>query len=276
MRVFFGLVFGLLFLVFGSVFLSVFNTNKTVLQPAYVKNLAEKANLYDKIPQIIGENVLINGDIPLELQDSFSKTVANAITPQIIRNHLNSMIDQMLSNQVLISEDISDINSAIMNNTDLGFFVSNSKEEILPNSITFDKRNNDFGRFVLNKKIIITILLIGSISFLLLMFFVASKNYKSRFKWAGAYFAVLAFLVLINYSLFHFANFGPLIDLVKNENSLSPTLDQAIVITNIVKNDFAKYYMYEFIILSMMFVVCFILAAKIHQPIQSQNSGDKK
>lgn len=275
MRVFFGIIFGLLFLVSASVYLLVFNANKTVLQPNYVKKLAEKASLYDKIPQIIAENILKEGNIPDELQDTFLKTVTNAITPQMVKNHLNSMIDQMLSNRVMITEDISDINSVIINTTDLGFLISSTEESIIPHSITFDKRNNNFGKFILNKSKIIWISLIGSIVFLFLVFFVASKNYKSRFKWSGAYFAVLAILILTNYLILHLVDFRPLINLIDKENSMSQTLDQVIIITNIVKNDFAKYFIYEFIILCVMSVMSFIIAALINKPPLNQNLGNK-
>ena len=106
MRVLFGLVFGLLFLIFASTYLLIFNANRTILKPSYVKNLAEKVRLYDKIPQIIAKNILKTGDIPDKLQDTFLKTITSAINPQMIRNHLNSMIDQMLSSQVMIIENI--------------------------------------------------------------------------------------------------------------------------------------------------------------------------
>lgn len=276
MRIFLGIIFGLFFLIFSTVFLLVVNASFTILQPNYVKNLAKEANLYDKIPQIIGENILKEGNIPAELQDSFLESVRRAVTPQMVRDHLNSMIDQMFSNQDVISEDMSDINSIIINDTDLGFLISDSEKSAFSNTVRFNKKENDFGRFVINKTKILLISLAGSIAFLLLLFFIASKNYKSRLKWAGAYLAVLAFLILTNFLLLRFVDFQPLINLIKKENSLSQTLDQAIVITNIVKNDFARYFIYEFIILCVMSAICFVISALIHRSVQPQSLGAKK
>lgn len=279
MRTCLGIFLGLIFLISSSFFIFVLNLDKTIYNAQFDKQTISSSGLYQGIPDTI-VSMVSNGEITAENQELspatkeiLIDTIKTVLTPDVLKRHSESIIDQTLSNKNVVTEDLSDINNAVNDKLNknfselMGIAVSaNPDNTFVPKSITFDKSQNRFGQSVIYHKKAIWISLVIVLIFLILLFFASADNYKSRFKWVGGFFIAAAVFALMNFVVFRVVGFDWIVKSISTstqENLVNNISGQLIQLLSIIKNKFSLLYLYEFAALAILTVVFFILSAVI-------------
>ena len=284
-----GVVCGLFFLLAAAIFLLIFNLDRTVYNPTFVKNTARSSGFYQTLPGIVtdlvskSETASVNGEVSPKINNLLIDSVKTALTPETLQRHFESLIDQTLSNKTLVTEDISDINTVINAKMGSGFsemigipVKADSTNAAIPNSITFDKSQTPLGKSVIYHQKALWISLAASVLFLLLLFFASSRSYKSRLKWTGGFSIALAFFTALNYLILRLINIKLILtSLAKSVVEEVPTviLDQVIKIVDILKSQFLIYYLYELGLILIFAIVCLVISAFLRDSVTPTNSA---
>jgi len=280
MRTCLGIVCGIIFIIACSFFVFVLNLDQTVYNASFDKQAINSSGIYQSAPAAIVEmissgQVTTSSDqeLPAVTKDILINTVKTIITPEILKKHSESIIDQTLSNKNIVTEDLSDINNGI--NSKMGstfseiFGVSvtaNPSNTFIPNTVTFDKSKNQFGQSVIYHNKVLWVSLVASLLFLVLLFFSCANNYKSRFKWVGGFLIVASVFTLINFIVFRLVGFDWLIKVFNaniSENWINSVSSQLIKLVSLLKIRFSLLYLYEFAVLAIFSVIFFLISALI-------------
>jgi hypothetical protein len=280
MRTCLGILCGIIFLIASSFFILVLNLDRTVYNANFDKQAVNASGIYQSLPATIVAMVS-NGQITAssdqelspETKEIIIETVRETLTPNVLKKHTESIIDQILSDKTTVTEDLSDINNSVNAKMSSAFsemmgiaITANSDNTFVPKSITFDKSQNQLGRSVIYYKKALWISLAATLLFLILLFFASADNYKSRFRWVGGFLIALGILTSINFALFRLISLKWIVNAVNSsfESGLSNGLtDQIIKLTDIFKIQFSVNYLIEAIAIIVLVIIIFVVAAVI-------------
>lgn len=280
MRTCLGILCGIIFLIASSFFIFVLNLDRTVYNANFDKQAVNASGIYQSAPETIvsmvsnGQITGSNGEeLSSKTKEIIIQTVRETLTPNVLKKHSESIIDQTLSNKATVTEDLSDINNSVNDKIGSAFsqmmgiaITANSDNTFVPKSITFDKSQNQFGRSVIYYKKALWISLAVTLLFLILLFFASADNYKSRFKWIGGFIIALGILTATNFAVFHFISLKWIVNAINSsfENGLQSGLtDQIIKLTDIFKIRFSVNYLIEAIAIIVLAIIFFVIAAVI-------------
>lgn len=280
MRTCLGIFCGIIFLIASSFFLFVLNLNQTVYNAKFDKESLNSSGIYQVVPKTITDLISSgqittadNQELPAATKNILIDTVQSVITPDLLKKHSESIIDQIFSNKILVTEDLSDINSAVNSKMGSSFskmfgvsVTANPSNTILPNTYAFDKSQNKFGQSVIYYKKALWISLAVSIIFLILLFFSCADNFKSRFKWVGGFLVAAAVFAIINFIVFRLIGFDWLVNAISSnlsENWINNISSQLLLFVNLIKAKFSLLYLYEFGLLTILTILMFVASVII-------------
>lgn len=299
MRACLGVFLGLMFLVVSSIFILVLNLDQTVYDANFDKQAINNSGIYQSVPETLAA-MISNGQITASADQELSPvtkeiltdTVKTVLTPDVLKKHSESIIDQTLSNKIVVTEDLSNINKVVNDRIGSAFsemmgiaITANSDNTFVPKSITFDKSKNQFGQSVIYHKKALWISLVASLLFLVLLFFASANSYKSRFKWVGGFLIAAATFALINFIVFRVVGFDWLVKAISTNtqgNLIDNVSGQLIQILSVIKNRFSLLYLYEFAAIAVLTIIFFVSSALIpakpavQAPVIPAKSPDKK
>jgi len=280
MRTCLGIVCGLIFLLASSLFLLVLNLNKTVYNAKFDKEAINDSGIYQSVPEVLTEMVS-NGQISVSSDQKLSaesqaiiiETINSVLTPEVLKKHSESIINQALSDQIIVTEDLSDINNQVNErlgstfSKQMGIAVSaNPENTFVPDSVSFDKSQNQFGQTIIYRAKALWITFVVALIFMVLLFFASANNYKSRFKWLSGFLVVLTVLALANFIVLRLIGFDWLVNAVQSSlegNLVQNVSTQLTQILSALKNRFSLLYLYEFVVLVVLTSICFIASSLI-------------
>lgn len=289
MRTCLAVVCGLVFLLASSLFFLVLNLNQTVYNASFDKKAIADSGIYQSVPEVLS-NMVSNGQISVSSEQQLSpesqkiliETIKNVITPEILKKHSESIIDQTFSGQMTVREDLSDINYQVNQqlgdsfSKQMGIAISaNPDNTFVPGEISFDKNQNSFGKSVIYHTKVLWALFITTLLFLVLLFIFSAKNYKQRLKWLGWFLAFGSLFTLINFFVFRLSGFDWLIRSINTnmeEAWMENISSQAVIILTLFKLKIASLYLYESIILTLVTIISFVVAAILPAPKISQTN----
>lgn len=280
MRTCLGIFFGLIFLLASSIFVLVLNLDQTVYNANFDKRAITDSGIYQSVPKTIvtmvssGQITASDGqELSVATKEILTDTVKTVLTPEVLKKHSESIIDQTLSDKIVVTEDLSDINNAVNDKLSKSFtemmgisITANSDNNFVPKSVTFDKSQNKFGQSVIYYKKVLWISLISTLIFLVLLFFASANDYKSRFKWVGGFLIAASVFALINFVVFRVVGFDWLVKAISNSaqaNLVNNISGQLIQLMSIVKNKFSILYLYESIGLAVLTIMFFVFSALV-------------
>lgn len=277
MRIFGGIIFGLIFLITTTAWLALHNADQSFLNPTYVKSAFTNSGIYDNTARIITDIMRnSNQNISEEAQTIVTDVINQVLTPDVIKNNVEILTDQALSDKQEISLDLSAINTQIKDKIIFsGETLSESDQKLLPDKISYNKSSSRIGQLIIKKQLILIFLFITAVASLALMFFALPGAYYSRCKWLGWMFIILAILVAVNYALFHFGGINMFVNLaLKQGNMPAVSLDSIKSIINTLLKKFASYYLYEIFIIIFLAVISFVASYLIRRfQIQKIDQG---
>ena len=278
MRGFFAVIFGLLLLVSLSLLVFSNSTNHTVFNPNYLKNLAEKTDLYQQLPSIAVE-VLSSGGEEMDANDEFIAVVEENITAERVETHYKSMVDQAFDtskNEVV--EDISWLNEKLFEAFELeqlGELEDTSEiEEIFPGEIKFGKQ--DLNNVLISNQLLFYLSIVCSLIFIISLFFVSSLENRSRLLWAGWFSAVAAFGLLLSSLFLFLANPNWAFGSIYGQEQISEsTINFLLRVVDQIRYDLFLNHAYSFAILLIITVALFIIASRL-APKSVKKEEEKK